>query len=92
MILPMNAIINLDGWIQYYRTEPEGDCTTRDTLTFRWLSGQDTIVSETYRDYSCADFLDEGFTFWRATNIAETCCKKPRKKICKMYNVEIHEK
>lgn len=36
------------------------------------IRGRDTILTETYEDNSCADFLDKGFTFWRTINIAET--------------------
>lgn len=42
-ILSMKAIINLDGWIQYYRSKPEGACTTRDTVVLRWMNKEDNL-------------------------------------------------
>ena len=88
MFLSIGSLTNLDGWIQYYRSETDGGCTTTDWLTLHWISGQDTTEVEKFRDTSCASSFSEGFSLWLAIGISEICCEKPKKKICKKYRVK----
>ena len=71
-------IISLDGWLQYYRTSPGGECTTTDEIEFIWKERNDTIYTEKYYDGSCLSAMNTNYIFsiWEILNIGINCKNK----------------
>jgi len=46
-------LTSLDGLMQFYRTNPRGDCTTTDTITITQLRDGKAVTTEQFSDGSC---------------------------------------
>lgn len=52
--LNKNDAIALDGLLKFYRTKPEGHCTSVDSGAIRLMQGGKEISSESFRDATCS--------------------------------------
>lgn len=46
--------IALDGLLKFYRTKPEGHCTSVDSGQIRLMQGGKEVASEAFRDATCS--------------------------------------
>ncbi len=57
--LDRNDVIALDGLLRFYRTNPEGYCTTTDTIYIEFKQGERTLATEAFKDATCTPSSSE---------------------------------